>query len=339
MSGGAAPPTSVLMPVRDAVTTVDAALQSVLDQSDGDFELLAIDDGSSDGTLERLRAAEARDPRVRVLSRAGSPGDLVAALRLACEQARGDALMRMDADDVSHARRLELCRLRLDADPRLGVVSCLVRSFPELEVRAGRRRYDAWLNGLRDHASMARERFVESPLAHPATLIRASALASVGGYRELPLPEDYDLWLRLFAAGWRFSKVPRVLHFWRESPGRLSRVDARYDRRAFTRARAEALAHHLGGRGAAIVGAGAAGRRLARALLDRGVELRYFLDLDPRKVGRRPHGVEVRAAERLAERGGELLITAVNAWGQRQALRAFLRGGGLREGEDFVVAG
>ncbi|MBL4848862.1 MAG: glycosyltransferase family 2 protein, partial [Planctomycetes bacterium] len=244
----APPPTTVLLPIRDANSTVDAAIASVLAQTDGDFELLAIDDGSSDGTSERLAAWAARDQRVCVLPIPESSGDLVAALRHGCARARGRYLLRMDADDLTHPERLSRSRALLQSDPRLAVVGCLVRSFPELDVQPGRSRYDAWLNGLRRHEDLLRERFVESPLAHPSVLLRATALAEVGGYRAFEGPEDYDLWLRLFAAGWRCEKVPALLHFWREGETRLSRTCGRYARAGFGRARSRALALHLGGR-------------------------------------------------------------------------------------------
>jgi glycosyltransferase involved in cell wall biosynthesis len=330
---------SVLLPVRDAEETLEAALASISAQTWADLELVAVDDGSTDGSLALLRAWAAQDARVRVIARPGSPGDLVAALERGRAEARGAFLLRMDADDLAHPRRLtEQLRL-MQADPRLGAVGCLIRSFPEAGLTAGRRRYDAWLNGLRCHEAMARERFVESPLAHPSTLLRASAVEHVGGYRAFDGPEDYDLWLRLVAAGYRLGKVPRVRHFWRDGPGRLSRADARYDDRGMARARCRALALHLEGRPCGILGAGRGGRRLCRGLLDQGAAVRFFLDADPKKRGRAPHGVPVLGPEEgLAAREGSLVITSVNAWGARAQARAWLEGRGLEEGRDFVLA-
>ncbi len=333
------PPVSVLLPVRDAHTTIDAALDSVRAQTDPDLEVVVVDDGSSDGTSERLAAHAAQDARVRVLRR-GGPGDLIAALELARRAARGAVLMRMDADDVCEPTRLARCRALLESDPRLGVVSCLVRSFPDDEVREGRRRYDAWLNALVDHEAMARERFVESPVAHPSVLLRADAVAAVGGYRDPGGPEDYDLWLRLFAAGQRFAKVPEVLLRWREGPLRTSRRDARYGPDGMSRVRAAALARELAGRPAAIVGAGTAGRRLARHLLAAGARVSCFLEVDAKKVGRAPHGVPVLAhQEGLRRRGDAVVVSAVNAWGARERVRELLLGEGLTEGVEFFLAG
>lgn len=331
---------SVLLPVRDAAGTIDDALGSVLAQTDPDFEVVLVDDGSSDGTSERLAAHAARDPRVRVLRREGA-GDLIAALEAGRRAARAPLVLRMDADDLAEPTRLARSRALMDEDPRLAVVSCLVRSFPDDEVREGRRRYDTWLNALVLHEDMARERFVESPVAHPSVLFRADAVAAVGGYRDARGPEDYDLWLRLFAAGWRFAKVPEVLLRWRVGPARASRRDARYGPDGMARVRAAALALHLAGRPAAIVGAGTAGRRLARYLLEAGARVACFLDVDPKKVGRAPHGVPVLAhADGLRDlQEGALVLSAVNAWGARERVRDLLVGAGLTEGVGFFLAG
>ena len=138
---------------------------------------MAVDDASTDGSPELLERAAAADSRIRVLRREGPP-DLVAALELGRAAAEGRYLLRMDADDLAHPQRLELQQRALDRDPRVAAVGSLVRSFPH--VTPGRLRYDRWLNGLRTHADMARERFVESPLDHPSVLLRAEPLERLG---------------------------------------------------------------------------------------------------------------------------------------------------------------
>lgn len=298
---------------------------------------MAVDDASRDRSGDLLERAARHDPRIRVLRRPGPP-DLVGALELARASAVGEFLLRMDADDVAHPRRLELQERALAHDPRLGAVGSLVRSFPH--VTPGRERYDRWLNGLRTHADMARERFVESPLAHPSVLLRASALEQLGGYRAFDGPEDYDLWLRMLGAGFRLAKVPRVLLFWRDGAGRASRRDPRYRAAGFARARAAAIAAFVGERPVCLVGAGTAGRRLARLLLAQEVRVQAFWDVDPKKVGRAPHGVEVLPhAEGVRRRGEALVFSCVNAWGARQRVRAWLREAGLVEGREFFLAG
>ena len=331
------PTVSVLLPVRDAGPYLEACLESLERQTLTDLEVVAVDDGSSDGSAERLDSWAARGTWLRVLHQ--PPEGLVAALNRGLAACRGSLVARMDADDISHPRRLELQAALLVARPDVGVVSCLVRHYPRAGVGEGSTRYEDWLNGLRTHEQMARERFVESPLAHPSATVRREVLVAAGGYRDCRWPEDYDLWLRLFEAGVRFAKVERPLHFWREHGERLTRRDLRYSTAAFLRCKA----HHLavgplsGGRPVVVWGAGQTGRRLARQLLDGGVEITAFIDIDPRKVGGVAQSRPVLAPAKLPDLLGQdaVVLAAVASRGARELIRARLEEIGLEEGTGF----
>ncbi len=325
---------SVLLPVHDAVPWLDQCVASLGRQRFQDFEVVAVDDGSTDGSRELLEAWERSDRRVRVLS----PGrvGLVAALGRGLAACRASVVARMDADDIVHPRWLERCVTLLVQRPETGVVSCGVRFFPRRHVAEGFRRYEAWLNGLVDHGAMARERFVESPLPHPGTLYRREIVLAAGGYREGPWPEDHELWLRLFDAGVRFAKVPEPLLFQREHPGRLTRTDPRYDTRAFLRLKAAYLLRGplAGGRRAVVWGAGPTGRRLAASLLEEGGTVEAFVDIDPRKIGRQVRGRQVVPPDDIPAlaRDGALVLAAVASRGARELIRTRLESMGLHEG-------
>ena len=329
---GVAPRVSVLIPVHDAGPYLLPALASVARQTFRDFEALCLDDGSTDGSAEVLRAF--RDPRFRVLS----PGrvGLVAALNLLRAEANAPLLARFDADDAMHPRRLEMQVEHLAAHPGIGAVSSLVRHFPRRDVRGGNLRYEAWLNSLVTPEEIERSLFVESPLPHPSVTMRADLLDRAGGYRDVGHPEDYDLWLRAWGLGFRFGKVPRVLHFWREHPRRLTRTDPRYAVEAFLRAKAEALLRGplADGRTFVVWGAGMLGRRLTRLLVRAGRPPAALLDIDPRKIGRTRHGRPVIPPEALRHKSA-LVLGAVGAAGARETIRARLLGDGLVETRDF----
>jgi glycosyltransferase involved in cell wall biosynthesis len=327
-----APRVSVLIPVRDARPYLEVALASVARQTFRDFEALCLDDGSSDGSSGIL--ASLRDPRFRVLS----PGrvGLVAALNMLRAEARAPLLARFDADDAMHPRRLEAQVLYLDAHEGVGAVASLVRHFPRQEVKGGNLRYEAWLNSLVTPEEIERNLLVESPLPHPSVTMRAGLLDSCGGYRDVGHPEDYDLWLRAWALGFRFGKVARVLHFWRDHARRLTRTDPRYSVEAFLRAKSEALLKGplAGGRTFVVWGAGMLGRRLTRLLVRAGRPPAALLDVDPRKIGRTRHGRPVVPPEALKP-GSALVLGAVGAAGARETIRARLLEAGLLETRDF----
>lgn len=333
------PLVSILLPARDAASTIDAAVQSMRRQTLEDFELLVIDDGSSDETPRRLAAQAAADSRLRVLR---TPGiGIAAALEVGRAEARGKYLARMDADDVSEPARLALSVEALEAEPALAGVGTQVALFredrppsPNLEL------YARWLNSMTDADTLRRERFIESPLCHPSVTLRAAAVAEVGGWRSGDFPEDYALWLELLDAGHSLRAVPRVLHHWRDGEGRLTRTDPRYRPEAMTELKARHLARleALRRDGATVWGAGNQGLRLARALRTLGCGVHALVDVSPRKVGQRIDGWPVLAPSALTQARRGHVIAAVGAKGAREEIRAFLEAAGLEEERDFTCA-
>jgi glycosyltransferase involved in cell wall biosynthesis len=330
-----APLVSVLMPFRDAAETIEAAARSILAQERVPLELVAVNDGSVDDGAQRLEVLARSDARVVVLPARGR--GIVAALAAATEVARGPILARMDADDVAHPARLARQLAALAADDRLGAVGTQVELMGPCG--EGMHRYVAWQNSLVTPEDHERDLFVESPLCHPSVALRREALESVGGWRDAPWAEDYDLWLRLDAAGWRLAKVPEVLLRWRQRPGSLTFTAARYARERFCEARGYHLAPKLvrAARPVVLWGAGPTGKRLARALEANGVHCRRFVDIDRAKIGRTARGVPIVAPTELRS-GEDLVVVAVGARGARDLVRAHLLSRGFVEGRDFVCA-
>lgn len=196
------PTVTVLLPVYNGADYLDAALASILGQSFKDFELLVIDDGSTDLTPEIIGAC--RDDRIRYIRHERNLG-LIATLNEGLGLATSKYVARMDADDVCHPQRLEMQHRFMEEHPEVGVVGTAVRlidresqrgpvyQFPEL--------HDVILWALS---------FV-CPMAHPTVMMRRDLVVSAGGYSISAVhAEDYDLWERL-AARTRFANLPQAL--------------------------------------------------------------------------------------------------------------------------------
>jgi cellulose synthase/poly-beta-1,6-N-acetylglucosamine synthase-like glycosyltransferase len=200
------------------------------------------------------------------------------------------------------------------------------------------RRYAGWLNGLTTPALVRRDLFVEAPLVHPASLLRRDALLRAGGWRAGDFPEDYDLWLRLAAAGGALTNVPRTLLAWRESPSRATRTDPRYalSRHLALKCRFLAAGPLAAACEVAVWGAGETGKRLADALSREGIRVALFVEVDRNKIGRQIRGAPVVAYEEVGRRARGLpLLVAVGAPGARELIRAELRRAGFEEPRDF----
>lgn len=334
----AAPTVSVLLPARDAEATVEAAARSILRGTFHDLELIAIDDGSTDGTRQVLERLAAGDPRVAVLDGGGQ--GVVHAMEVGLARARAPQyLARMDADDLSLPERLERQVAALEAEPDLWAVGTQVELFARgapLSPNLGL--YQKWLNGLTTPEALYADRLVESPLCNPSTLMRRSALQKAGGLKDEDVPEDWALWLAMLEAGGRLRCIEPVLFRWADHDRRVTRTDSRYSWHALQKLKARHLARQQKGP-LTIWGAGELGLALFRHLRASGVQTTRFVEVHPRKVGQRIEGVEVVAPDALGGPDGTHLVAAVGAKGARAEIRAFLAARGWQEGRDFTCAG
>lgn len=207
------PRVSVAMAVHDGERYLAQAVDSILAQTHEDFELLALDDGSTDASREILEGYAKRDARVRVIAR--PQRGLVASLNELLAEAQGEYLARMDADDVALPTRFARQVAHLDRHPEcvlLGTRVLLVdpdaaplRPFAELCT----------------HEEIDREHLAGrgGAICHPSAMMRTAALRAVGGYDAGKRhAEDLDLFLRMAEVG-RVENLPDVLFWYRMHPG------------------------------------------------------------------------------------------------------------------------
>lgn len=338
------PKVSVLLPAFNAAATIGRAIATIRHQSFADWELLAIDDGSVDGTAALLTEAAAKDDRIRVLRRPHE--GLVSALNAGLGAARGGYIARMDADDEAHPERLKEQSTLLDARPGIGLASCLVEFGGDRTANEGYALHVEWINSLLTPEAIALNRFIESPLAHPSVMFRRELVDRHGGYCDSEFPEDYELWLRWLDAGVAMAKVPRPLLRWNDLPSRLSRTDPRYSPEAFFRTKAKWLARELArrrevgdSRAVWIWGAGRPTRKRAAYLEAHGVRIVGYIDVDPKKTtpalgGRRQPVIPPTA---LPSPAAAIILAYIASRGARDLIRATLLASSRQEGADFLL--
>lgn len=196
-----APAVTVLMPVYNAERFVAEAVDSVLGQSFRDFELLVINDGSSDRTLGIL--ATYKDSRLRIVDNERNLG-VIASLNKGLELARTEFVARMDADDVCHPDRLALQVEFMQSRPDIGVVGTWYRPIGA--------RWGQVVRLPTTHEDICAWLPFHCPIAHPTVLLRRKAFATgrLSYDPQYRHAEDYDLWSRA-ARITRLANIPQPL--------------------------------------------------------------------------------------------------------------------------------
>ncbi len=227
------PAVSVLLPVFNGERYLHEAIQSVLSQTFADFELLLLDDGSTDRSLSIGQEFAGNDMRVRVISRENR--GLVASLNELLEHAQSELFARMDADDVCLPDRLQrqVDYLRSHADT--------VCVGGDVELIDERGRFLTVQRMLEHDEAVQREALKgHTTICHPCAMYRRASILAVGGYRlEFYPTEDLDLWLRLGELG-LLANLPGPILRYRLHGGSISGNSADAQREAARRACAEA---------------------------------------------------------------------------------------------------
>ena len=210
------PMVSVILPVYNGLPYLEEALDSVLTQSFRDFELIVINDGSSDGSAAIIE--NLHDLRIRFFQQTNK--GLATTLNRAISLARGKYIARQDQDDVSLPSRFERQVAFLDANPDVGMVGT------SAEIWVGNERTNRFLSHPTDDAALKFGLLFDNHFVHSSVMIRQPVFERVGGYSEdssRQPPEDYELWSRVMKK-YKLANLPEVLLAYREVEGSMSRT-------------------------------------------------------------------------------------------------------------------
>lgn len=213
---------SVLMGIYNCATTLPEAIDSILSQTETDWELILCDDGSADETYRIAQRYQQQYPQKIILLRNAENRGLNHTLNRCLEKARGTYIARMDGDDLSLPTRFEAECSILDSHPELAIVSCPMIYFDE----AG-----DWGRGTMKSFPDKMDFLRGTPFCHAPCMVRAEAFAAVGGYAEDPAllrVEDYDLWTRMYALGYRGMNLDSHLYKMRDDRNAVKRRKFRY---------------------------------------------------------------------------------------------------------------
>jgi glycosyltransferase involved in cell wall biosynthesis len=209
------PRITVLMPVYNTAAYLREAIESILNQNFGDFELLIIDDASTDDSFQI--ASSYTDPRVQVVRKPANSG-YTDSLNQGLQLARGEYIARMDSDDISDTERFRKQVEFMDAHPEIGLCGTWVEAFGAIN--------EIWRTET-EHESIRAQMLFFCPVTHPTVLIRKAVLAvpNLCYNRAFEPAEDYDLWERLLQHC-QLANLPEVLLRYRVHEKQVSATKA-----------------------------------------------------------------------------------------------------------------
>jgi len=299
------------MPVKNAAPYLKECLDSILGQEYENWELIAINDHSSDGSEIILDAYAKKDARISWHSNKGK--GIIEALRLAHQFSTGNFITRMDADDIMTSNKLKVMKAQL-ADYGYGHLALgQVKYFSENILGEGYRRYTTWLNDLCATGENWKDLYKECVIPSPCWMVYRVDLKRAGAFDSELWPEDYDLCFRFYMAGLKCIPTDQILHYWRDYSNRTSRNDPHYaDNRFF-----ELKLHYFlrmyprNDQNLVVLGAGKKGKAIAQKLNEEKVKFTW-LSNNEKKIGKEIYGHILQSQELLPKVQSPVFMIAIS---------------------------
>lgn len=328
---------SVILPYFNAEPTLDRAIQSILDQTFEDFELILINNNSIDGSFDIAASFAQQDTRIKCLNE--QQQGVVYAANTGMKAASGKYMARMDADDVAHPQRLEQQVIHLESNPAISISATQV-NYKTNNPKIGEfQHFVDWSNSLNSRNDIYANRFVEFPVVNPTLMFRKELLHDIGYLKNEDFPEDYEWFLRAIEAGHMVEKLPKPLLDWHDSENRLTRSDLRYRNDAFFKIKTEYLTRHLKAISQTKVwiwGAGKLSLKRSQFLLDHGIIIEGYIDI---KAGKRVSGYPCVHFEMVSIKAQTFILSYVSNRGKRDEIRQFLNARNYSECKSYLVVG
>ena len=311
------PLVSVLIPFKDTEAFLAECLQSIINQSYQNWEVLAVNDHSVDSSHSIVERFSKKDARIKVYNNNGV--GIIHALREAYAESKGQLITRMDSDDIMPIKKLECLVGNLIAHGTGHIALGKVTYFSDRGISDGYDRYEKWLNRLTAKGENFSEIYKECVIPSPCWMVFRDDLEHCGAFEPDRYPEDYDLTFRFYKGGLACIPCQEVLHLWRDYDTRTSRTSEHYAQNYFL----DIKLHYFleleydKNRPLAIWGAGNKGKDIAKGLLDRHIDFNWLCD-NPKKIGKEIYGKEMLHFSKLDKLNNpQSIVTVANEEAQR----------------------
>jgi glycosyltransferase involved in cell wall biosynthesis len=328
------PKISILIPAKNAGKYLHDCLNSIIEQTEINWECIVVNDNSTDDTLAISEEFAAKDNRFIVLSNPES--GVITALRLAFAKCSGELIHRMDADDIMPKHKLATLKQLLVKNGKGYVATGKVKYFSATTLGDGYKKYEAWLNRLTETGSNFSELYRECVIASPCWMVYRSDFEKCGSFDSDIYPEDYDLVFRFYEVGLQCLPCSEVLHLWRDYSVRSSRTSDLYADNRFLDIKCYYFLklNFDESRPLVIWGAGRKGKAIARYLISKKVAFHWLCN-NPKKIGKDIYGVLMQAELTLENLKEPQVIVAVANDEEQAELKRYFHEKGMETMKDY----
>ena len=309
---------SIVMPAKNTAAYLPECIDSILNQTYDNWELVVVNDGSTDQSDEILKSYGQQDTRIRVFD--NDKQGIIPALQLTYSKTTGTFITRMDSDDIMPNDKLENMVNHLLQHGKGHIISGQVKYFANVLIGEGYQKYEQWLNNLTASGTNFSELYKECVIASPCWMVYRTDFEKCGAFNSTIYPEDYDLVFRFYK--YQLKPIPnsKLLHHWRDYPERTSRNHVHYAYNTFL----EIKVHYFlklnydSNCPLVIWGAGTKGKKVAELLLANNIPFHWICD-NPKKLGKTIYGQKMLGVASLEKmENTQSIITVANPLAQQE---------------------
>ncbi len=326
---------SILTPFKNTEVYLSDCINSILNQTYRNWELLIVDDHSTDNSYNLVNSFAKSDSRIKLYK--NNRTGIISALQQAFANSSGEFITRMDSDDIMTSNKLDVLAKNLMSNGKKHVAVGLVEYFSEHGVGPGYKSYENWLNKLTLKGDNYNEIYKECVIPSPCWLIHKEDLIACDAFNPNIYPEDYDLTFRFYKHNFKCIPCDKIIHKWRDYSTRTSRTHVHYAQNHFTSLKT----HHFldidydKTKTPVIWGAGTKGKLMAKIFIEHDIEFHWICD-NPNKIGKDIYGKELLDFKQLATiKNPQSLVTVANKEAQKQ-IRTYLTSLNLEPIKDYI---
>jgi len=325
---------SILTPFKNTAEFLPECIESILVQSYQNWELLIVDDGSTDNSYQIVKTYSKQDSRIKLFKNNGN--GIIEALTTAYGNSKGKLITRMDSDDIMVSNKLETMVKQLLASGTGYIAIGLVKYFSEQGISDGYRKYENWLNNLTQTGCNFTDLYKECVIASPCWMVYKTDLDRCDAFNPNRYPEDYDLVFRFYEANLKCIPSNEVLHYWRDYSWRTSRTHEHYAMNYFLDIKMHYFLklNYKINRTLVLLGAGGKGKTMAKQLIKAKVNFIWICD-NPNKIGKKIYDVLMHNYTKIDElENPQVLVSIANNEAQIE-IKQLLHKKAMKPMEDY----